>query len=197
MTAGRALTAALCALLVLPRLGGAQGLATAPERGCRPDSAAADTTGDSLFVWLPGRAPDQAPAEYDTQLAEERVALAKVAPLPPLGHRDRLPRPTLEYTPGAEWLRDASTLVWFQVRPDGRLSGLYLYSSSGWVALDLALERAVLRADSQRAFLPLPPALGGDPVNLWLAAGIGRTPFGLSVPLTRVRHATAPLPRCR
>jgi len=148
-----------------------------------------DTVIDTIFTWQSRQQRHESQALYDFRAIQERTALDMVPALPLLGRRDAVATGYGQAPPGAEHLAEAEALVWFQLGNDGRLTGMKLERRSGWSALNVALQRAVLRADSLRSFAELPQGLAGQPIDLWLAAGFHRLRNAVSVPLARVRRA--------
>lgn len=142
--------------------------------GCRVEIIRRDTVVDTIFGYLPNPGPRDNPEEHEFWITQAGVALSMLQPMAPLGRPDPSPRNRQAAPAGAERLEDASAIVWFQVRDDGRLSGMKVERPAEWSALTIALQRAILRADSQRALRPLPGSLRGRPVDLFLAAGHGR-----------------------
>ncbi len=189
LSAGLAVAAAAAALS-RPALG-QDTTRVAARHTCQAESLGTDTTVDTLFAWIPDRASFESRAEHEFWIQQLRAVLDVLEPLPLLGPRDRPAFREPVPPAGADRLQDAETLIWFQVRNDGRLAGLHLHNRSGWDLLDMALQRAVLRADSQRTLRPLPPGLVGQPVDIWLAVRMGRRQArGLHVPVARVRWTT-------
>lgn len=158
--------------MAAPGLAFAQAPGARAPAACHADTVGVDTTTDTLYAWIPGIEPEQTPAEHDFEVAQVRAVLAALRPMPPLGMPDRPPRLDKDPKLGSTPLDGALALVWFQVRDNGRLAGMSVINWSGWDSLDLALQRAILRADSQRALRPVPPELAGQAVDLWL--GVGR-----------------------
>ncbi len=160
-------------LFIAPRFALAQG---APAPGgaspCHADTIGVDTVADSLYAWVPPIDQVESRAEHEFQVAQVRAVLAALRPIPTLGAPDRPPRFDRDPRFGRTPVDGALALVWFQVRDDGRLAGMSVINWSGWDSLDLALQRAILRADSQRTLRPLPPELAGQAIDLWL--GVGR-----------------------
>ena len=154
------------------------------------DSAAAcpvavDTVIDTLFVWVPRQLRDEPLARYEFRNVQERTALGMIDFIL-LGARNGQPGWRGPVPVGAEHLADAEVVVWFQLRGDGRVAGMKLERRSGWSALDVALQRAVLRADSLGSFDSLPRALQGQPIDLFLAAGRSRRRDAASTPVAGV-----------
>ena len=156
---------------------------------CRDQLLPMDTVIDTIFTWQPRRLRHESQALFDFRAIQERTALGMVPAPPRLGRRDAAATPYGLAPPGAEHLADAEALVWFQLGNDGRVTGMKLERRSGWSALNVALQRAVLRADSLRSFAALPSDLAGQPIDLWLAAGFHRLRNAVSVPLARVPRA--------
>jgi len=145
--------------------------AAPPPAACHVDTIGVDTVLDTLYAWIPGITDDQTPAEHTFQLAQLRAVLGVLEPIPILGKPEYPARYDRDFRLGSTPVDGATVLIWFQVRADGRLAGLSVITWSGWNALDLALQRAILRADSQRLLHPVPPDLAGEAVDLWLGVG--------------------------
>ena len=158
----------LVLVLASPCLARAQASGAPARPACHVDTIGVDTTVDTLYAWIPGIEPEQTQAEHAFEVIQVRAVLAALRPIPMLGMPDRPPRLDKDPRLGSTSLDGALALVWFQVRDDGRLSGMSVINWSGWDSLDLALQRAILRADSQRVLRPAPPDLAGQAVDLWL-----------------------------
>ena len=180
------LTAAWCVAILCAVAGAAVGQVPArSETPCRADAApeTVDTVVDTLFAWIPRRQASEAETAHAFRVTQVRAVLASLPALPVLPEPS-LPPYAYPLAPvGAPDLRDARPLVWFQVRNDGRLAGLAVEHRSRWPALDVEIQRAVLRADSARRLRPLPPALVGQPIDLWLAVGTRRHETAENVPI--------------
>ena len=160
--------------------------APAAPASCPPEVVSVDTVVDTLFGWLPQRLQGESEAQFTYRAAQERIALGLVDVPPMLGRRDGPSTWNAESPAGGDHLVDAEALVWFQLYGTGRLSGMKLERRSGWSRLDVALQRAVVRADSMGSFDAAPASLGGAPLDFWVAAGFLRLPNAGNVPLARV-----------
>lgn len=180
------LAAAWCVTILCTVAGAAVGQVPAPsETSCRADAApqTVDTVVDTLFAWIPRRQAGEPETAYAFRVTQLRAVLASLPALPVLPEPSLPPYPYPLPPAGASDLRDARPLVWFQVRNDGRLAGLALEHRSRWPVLDLEVQRAVVRADSARRLQPLPPALAGEPIDLWLAVATRRHETAANVPI--------------
>lgn len=146
-----------------------------------------DTIIDTLFAWIPARSRAVPEAEHAFLTAQVRAVLAQIPALPVLTSVNReigtapIPEATTAET-------RAVYLAWFQVRNDGKLVGLRVRRQSGWLALDSALGRAILRADSQHTLLPLTGELTNQGINLWLSVGGGRLENHENIAVARFRR---------
>lgn len=127
-----------------------------------------DTTTEEVFVVLPRRDRREPRDRFDFRVAQVRVVLAAMDPIPLLAGEDDVPSLVETGLVPRTSIQDVSGLVWFQVRRDGRLAGLTLDQSTGYPVLDSALLRAVVRADSARRLLPLAGSYVDEPVDQWL-----------------------------
>ena len=158
-----------------------------PPAGAGACPPAVDTVVDTLFSWVPRQRRDEPLAVYEFRNVQERTAAGMVMPIPLLGARNAEPGWRDATIPsGAEHLAQAEAVVWFQLRDDGRLTGMRVDRRSGWSALDVALQRAILRADSMGAFDSLPRPLAGHAMDLFVAAGFRRRPDAVNTPIARV-----------
>ena len=178
----------LALALTCPGLVRAQSAPAAPPAPCRVDTLGVDTLFDTLFAWIPGITPDETPAEHSFQLQQLRAVLGVLEPIPTLGKPEFPARYSRDFRLGSTPFDGATALVWFQVRADGRLAGLSVITWSGWSALDLALQRAVLRADSLRILHAVPPELAGEAVDLWLGVGPWKADAIADTAVARVRR---------
>jgi TonB family protein len=159
--------------------------ASAPA--CPPAHLPTDTTIDTIFAWVPYQGRGETAAAANFRIDQALAALKFLAVLPVLDASGPRPVQRPNPLPAPDGLDDATVLVWFQVRGDGRLDGLSLERGSGWRALDLAVQRAVLRADSARALKPLPGPLAGKGIDLWLAVGTSRLEQAMNLPVAYYR----------
>lgn len=184
--------ALVVALLLHGRLAVGQlsprGQSTCPAN---PAPTAVDTAVDTLFAWIPNRRRGEAEDEYTFRASQVRAVLSFLGVLPVLGAPTSPVLSGPQDPVGMPRLRDAKPLVWFQVRNDGRLSGLALEHRSWWHTLDMEVAQAILRADSARALPSLPPSLAGQAIDLWLAIGTTRLDSATNIPIARYRHLAA------
>ena len=136
---------------------------------CVPEVVGQDSIIDSLFAFLPQPARDDNADEIAFASAQARAVFA-LLPMSLVRERERAGVP-MAPAPGVAQRWQADLLVWFQVRDDGSLAGMKLERPSPWPELDVALQRAILRADTLRALQPVPRGLAGRAVDLWLAVG--------------------------
>jgi len=160
---------------------------TTGHPACPPDTLAAplDSTIDTVFAWVPEKRDSETDIAFGFRSGQVRAVLGATDTLPilpeagytmVLGPMEELPPP----------LQAAAVAVLFQVRDDGRLAGMHVARFSPWPPLDVALQRAILRADSQHLFSRVPPSLEGQVIDLYVAAGAQRLPNALNEPVARV-----------
>ena len=154
---------------------------------CNAGLTRIDTTGDSLFAWIPAGDPHE-PRGLHQYVTDQLHAVLGLAPvILPLGTQDHAPQErTARIAPPPRLDSLAALLVWFQVRPEGRLAGAAMERSSGYLALDTALPRAIITAEQRHAFTPVPSSLSNVPMDLWLAVGYGRLAGAENIYVTRV-----------
>ena len=161
---------------------------------CPPDtSAPVDSTTDTLFAWIPARQDTESEAVHAFRAAETAVVLDHVHDMPAL--RSAPIQMGILGPQPAELdgrFASAATVVLFQVRNDGRLAGMQLLRRSWWPPLDVELQRAILRSDSERAFLPLPSSLTGQVIDLFVAVGASRIPNAENRPIGRIWKYSRP-----
>lgn len=179
----RSFAAALVAALALAGELAAQSAADNALRSCVPEVTSRDSLVDSLFAYFPPLSRDEDADEHALRAAEARAVYA-LLPVLPLLHEQVTPRGPMMPVGGAR-LWQADLLVWFQVRGDGSVAGMKVERPSVWPDLDVALQRAVLRADSLDALPPVPRQLTGRAVDLWLVVGRGRMRGAENVLLAR------------
>src|SRR5437868_7175608 len=124
---------------------GAQNLPSAASPiVCGIDTTARVNSVDTLNLWIPRTGTSRDVAAF--REAQARAVFARLDSIPRLGRKDRDVSPYRGMPAGAPELRDAEGLFWFQVRNDGRLAGMHVERPTGWNAVDLAVQRAILRA---------------------------------------------------
>ena len=182
---GRRLVCLAFLLIIAPALAYAQASGV-PAPGCHVDTLGVDTTVDSLYAWVPAIDEVQTQAEHAFEVTEVRAVLATLERIPTLGAPDRPPHFAAGGRLGTTPVDGALAAVWFQVGDDGRLAGMSVIRRSGWDALDLALQRAILRSDSLHALRPPPPELAGEALDFWLGVGTWQGNAVDDVPVGRI-----------
>ncbi len=164
-----------------------------PAAACHADTLGVDTLQVGIYAFGPPRADSTTP-EGRFRLAQTRVVLARLPHVFMAGAPDRpdtLPLFRRDAAFPDSIFQGAETVVWFQVRNDGRLIGLHIERHSRYSAIDMALQQAVLKADSDHALLPLSGPLINQPIDLYVAAGSKRAVRGDSVLLGIRREVEA------
>ncbi len=179
----RLATLGLLAAAAAPRLAAQQ-----PRTPCHADTLGVDTTVETIYAFGPNRALVSGP-ERGFVLAQADSVLRRVHPIGIVGPPDRPPDVNDSF--GDSTFAGAEAVVWFQVRNDGRLSGMHVERHSRYNAVNLTLQRAILEADSEHALLPLTGPLRNMAVDLYVGAGHKAAVHGDSAVLSERRRIEA------